>query len=157
MANRTNTPAGFFATGTTRPWTSEGSVNGGLYWVEAGRPHPLGATPDAEGVNFCIFSQHATGIELLLFDAHDDHEPKQVIRLDPARNKTFHFWHCYVRGLRHGAHYAYRVDGPWDPANGHRFNRDKVLIDPYAKGNTAALWKRGDACGEADNLRTSMR
>ena len=129
----------------------------GVYLVDAGSPHPLGATVDANGVNFSVFSQNATAVELLLFDAHDDLEPSQIIRLDPVRNKTFHFWHCYVRGLKAGAHYAYRVDGPFDPAQGHRFQKNKVLIDPYARGNTTALWMRGDACGDGDNLATSMR
>ncbi|MBF2007944.1 MAG: glycogen debranching protein GlgX [Chlorogloeopsis fritschii C42_A2020_084] len=127
------------------------------YQAEKGRPHPLGATPDREGVNFAVFSQHATGIQLLLFDKHDALEPIQIIELDPKVNKTFHFWHVYVRGLKPGIHYAYRVDGPHDINAGHRFNKNKVLIDPYAKGNTADLWNRVDACGEGDNLATSAR
>ena len=128
------------------------------YRVERGRPHPFGAIPDADGVNFAVFSQHATAVELLLFDEHDDPEPVQVIQLDPETHKTFHVWHCYVRGLSHGAHYAYRVDGPDDVhRTGHRYNRNKVLIDPYARGNTDALWNRVDACGPGENLRTSMR
>src|SRR5260370_12930015 len=76
--------------------------------------HPLGATPDAEGVNFSIFSYDAKGVELLLFDKPKDLEPTHVISLDPAVNTTFFFWHIYVTGLRPGAHYAYRVDGPRD-------------------------------------------
>jgi len=109
-------------------------------------------------VNFSVFSRDATRVELLIFDEHDDPEPVQVISLDPVRNRTFFFWHVYVRGLKPGAHYAYRVDGPWDPSGaGHRFNRNKVLIDPYAKGNTTHLWDRVAACGPADNLDTSMR
>jgi isoamylase len=64
-------------------------------------------------------------VELLLFAAHDALEPFQVIRLDPTTNKSFHFWHVFVRGLEAGAHYAYRVDGPFDPASGHRFDRKK--------------------------------
>lgn len=125
--------------------------------TEKGSPHPLGATPEQEGVNFSLFSEHATSIELLLFEAHDAPEPFQVIQLDPCVNKTFHFWHVYVRGLRPGTHYAYRVDGPWDLGAGHRFNRKKLLIDPYARGNTNSLWRRADACGPVDNLSTSMR
>ena len=125
--------------------------------VERGYRHPLGATPDNEGVNFSIFSRHAEGVELLLFDKHDDPLPARVIRLDPAVHKTFFFWHIYVRGLRPGAHYAYRVDGPWDLGSGHQFNRNKVLTDPYAKGNTHALWNRVAACGSDDNVTTSMR
>ena len=75
--------------------------------IRAGQPHPMGATPDAYGVNFAIFLPHATRVELLLFDAHDGiDEPTQVICLDPGSNKSFFFWHVYVEGLRPGAHYA---------------------------------------------------
>ncbi len=125
--------------------------------IEPGEPHPLGATPNDRGVNFSLFSENATGVELLLFAEHDTLLPFQVIELDPHVNKTFHFWHVFVRGLRKGAHYAYRVDGPVDPASGHRFNRRKVLIDPYARGNTNSRWKRGDASSPDDNVATSMR
>jgi glycogen operon protein len=125
--------------------------------VEKGMPHPLGATPQAQGVNFSLFSENATGVELLLFAAHDSPQPYQSIRLDPFVNKTFHFWHVFVSGLPAGTHYAYRVDGAFNPAAGHRFNSDKVLIDPYALGNTNTLWKRGDAVGPEDNGATSMR
>ncbi len=124
---------------------------------ENGRTHPLGATLDQGGVNFSLWTEHATGVEILLFQHHDDLEPYQVIALDHKFNKTFQFWHCYVRGLRAGAYYAFRVDGPWDLANGHRFNRNKVLIDPYAKATNSRLWSRGDACGMGDNLHTSQR
>ena len=76
----------------------------------------------------------------------------QRIALYPETNKTFHFWHVDVKGLEPGMHYALRVDGPWAPHEGHRFNRNKVLIDPYAKGNTNNLWDRVAACGPDDNL-----
>lgn len=125
--------------------------------AETGSPHPLGATPGPEGVNFSIFSENATGVELLLFGTHDAPQPFQTIWLDPFVNKTFHFWHVFVRGLGAGAYYAYRVDGPRDPAAGHRFNPNKVLIDPYARGNTNSLWKRSSAGGSDDNVATSMR
>src|SRR5581483_10434691 len=95
--------------------------------------------------------------ELLLFGAHDTPRPSQVITLDPFVNKTFHFWHVFVRGLPTGSHYAYRVDGPFDESAGHRFNRNKVLIDPYARGNTNELWNRDAARGPDDNVATSMR
>ncbi len=127
------------------------------YPVEKGRPHPLGASISSGGVNFSLFSGNATGVELLLFEAHDSPEPFQTIRLDPRVNKSFHFWHVFVRGLPPGVHYAYRVDGPWNPAAGHRFNRNKVLIDPYARGNTDSLWDRAAACGHQDNLAGAMR
>jgi glycogen operon protein len=124
--------------------------------VEAGSPHPLGATPSPRGVNFSLFSSNATGVELLLFSAHDSLKPFQTIRFDPYVNKTFHFWHAFVRGLKPGVHYTYRVDGPSGSA-GQRFNRNKVLIDPYARGNSHALWDRGNACTPEDNVRTSLR
>jgi len=122
-----------------------------------GTAHPLGATPDKSGVNFSIFSGHATSVELLLFQNHDDAAPFQVIEFDPYINKTFHFWHVFVEGLPSGTHYAFRIDGPSSVEAGHRFNRNKVLIDPYAMGNTKSVWNRADACGPQDNLTTSMR
>jgi isoamylase len=125
--------------------------------IEKGTPHPPGATPDLAGVNFSIYSQHATGVELLVFGRHDAPEPSAVLRFDPDVNKTFHFWHAYVRGLRPGCFYAYRIDGPADAAAGHRFDHEKVLIDPYAKGLSKDLWRRGDACVPGDNLETSLR
>ncbi len=126
--------------------------------VERGRAHPMGATPDAEGVNFSVFAEEATAVELLIFDEHDAPEPIAVIDLDPTKNKTFHFWHAYVKGLKPNAHYAYRLDGPRDlHGKGQRYNRNKVLIDPYALGNTNGLWNRVDACGQEDNMATSMR
>ena len=85
---------------------------------ERGRPQPLGATVDDTGVNFSIFSEDAERVELLLFDAHDDLRPVLTIPLDPDTNRSFHFWHVYVRGLQAGYHYAYRVHGPEIP--GHR-------------------------------------
>jgi isoamylase len=127
------------------------------YQIEAGHPHPLGATVTAAGVNFSLFSENATGVELLLFERHDSLEPFQQIKLDPLVHKSFHFWHVHVRGLKAGAQYAYRVDGPADLSAGHRFNPSKVLIDPYARANTNTLWRRAAACGPEDNLAFSMR
>ena len=125
--------------------------------VEAGSPHPLGTTPSSSGVNFSIASSNATGVDLMLFSAHDSPEPFQTIRFDPYVNKTFHFWHAFVTGLKPGVHYAYRVDGPSSDASGQRFNRNKVLIDPYSRGNSDSLWDRGSACTPDDNVKTSMR
>jgi glycogen operon protein len=127
------------------------------YEIEVGKAHPLGSTPDANGVNFSVYSENATGVELLLFDKHDQTEPSQTIRLDRARHKSFHFWHVYVKGLKPGTYYAYRVDGPWNLAAGHRFNRNKVLLDPYSNGNTNELWQRGAAVGPEDNVATTPR
>ncbi len=127
------------------------------FTTERGKLHPLGATVLPQGVNFSLFSEGATGVELLLFNKHDDVHPRAVIRLDPTINKTFHFWHVFVKGAEAGTHYAYRVDGPSDPRAGLCFDHNKVLIDPYSKGNNHTLWNRGAACRPGDNLATSMR
>jgi glycogen operon protein len=110
-----------------------------------------------EGVNFSLFSEGATEVVLLLFEPSEPLEPVQMIRLDPFANKTFHFWHVFVRGCPRGMLYAFRIDGPDDAQNGDRFNANKVLISPYARGISKTLWKRGDAIGPHDNLSTSMR
>ena len=125
--------------------------------IEPGSAHPLGTTTYADGVNFSLFSQYATEAELLLFDAATAIKPMQTVRFDPFHNKTFHFWHVFVRGCGPGIFYALRVDGPADPAAGQRFNPNKVLIGPYARGICKDLWKRADAVGPQDNIATSMR
>ena len=123
------------------------------FTIRNGRPHPLGATPDAEGTNFALFSRHATSVELLIFERHDSPKPVKTIKLDPSVNRTFYFWHVYVNGVTPGMGYAYRVDGPQDlHGAGHRFNPNKVLIDPYGRGTTSTLWDRVAACGPDDNL-----
>jgi glycogen operon protein len=128
-----------------------------VFAIESGAAHPMGATVYPKGVNFSLFSQTATGVTLLLFDGPLEVEPIQTVRLDPFLNKTFHFWHVLVLGLGPGTFYAFRVDGPDDPAMGHRFNANKVLIGPWTKGISRALWRRADATGPQDNLATSMR
>lgn len=125
--------------------------------VTEGSPHPLGATVYDHGVNFSVFSENATGVELLLFEQDGDTYPVQTVKLDPLENRTFAFWHVFIGGLQPGVFYAYRVDGPQKTEDGHRFNRNKVLIDPYAKGNSDRLWNRDHAVGLEDNLTTSMR
>ena len=128
------------------------------YRIEAGRSHPLGAAADASGVNFSIYAADASAVTLLLFDASDSPEPIETIALDPEVNRTFQFWHVYVRGAIPGLHYAYRVDGPRDlTGSGDRYNVNKVLIDPYARGVTKTLWNRARACDSGDNLDCSMR
>jgi len=96
--------------------------------VYAGDPHPLGATWDGEGVNFAIYSENATSVDLCLFD--EDEREEVVIKI---KERYHHNWHVYVPGLKPGQLYGYRIDGPYEPENGLRFNRNKVLIDPYAK------------------------
>ncbi len=99
-----------------------------------GRHHPLGATVEPTGVNFSLFSRNATAVELLLFDRHDSPRPQQVIALDTHHHRTFGYWHVFVQGAGEGTIYGYRVQGPWDPARGHRFAPDNLLLDPYSKG-----------------------
>jgi glycogen operon protein len=126
--------------------------------VTPGRPQPLGATPDATGVNFAVYSERATSVDLLLFDHCTDERPSHVITLDPQRNRSFHFWHCHVEGLQPGQVYAYRMDGPSHTRElGTRFNHRKVLLDPYARANTNELWDRVHAIGPEDNCAYSMR
>ncbi len=100
----------------------------------AGRSAPLGATVTEGGVNFSLFARSATGVELLLFDREDDAMPSRVLRIDPATNRTYHYWHVFVPGLRPGQLYGYRVEGPSLPAQGLRFDPTKVLLDPYGRG-----------------------
>ena len=98
-----------------------------------GASSPLGATPYRDGTNFSLFSRHAAGVELLLFDRALDAQPARAIRLDPVANRTYHYWHAFVPGLRAGQIYGYRVEGPWAPANGMRFDPAKLLLDPYGR------------------------
>ena len=90
--------------------------------VASGRSFPLGATLVEGGVNFCVSSRRATGIELLLFDGACDAEPARVVRLDAPRHRTYHYWHAFVPGVRAGQVDAYRAAGPIDPARGLRFD-----------------------------------
>ncbi|WP_428329376.1 glycogen debranching protein GlgX [Mucilaginibacter sp.] len=98
--------------------------------VYPGKPYPLGATWDGEGVNFALYADNATGVELCLFSSEDDKTEQQKITLSERSHEV---WHAYLPGLKPGQLYGYRVDGPFEPENGHRFNRNKLLIDPYAK------------------------
>jgi isoamylase len=95
-----------------------------------GRPYPLGATWDGEGVNFALFSENATGVELCLFDHPRQEKEAYRIRIE---ERTDQVWHVYLPEVRPGQLYGYRVTGPYEPEAGHRFNPAKLLIDPYAK------------------------
>ena len=98
-----------------------------------GRPYPLGATWDGEGTNFSLFSEHASRVELCLFDRAGNEERLEL------RERTALNWHGYVPGVGPGQRYAYRVHGPWAPQEGHRFNPSKLLLDPYAKAIEGAI------------------
>lgn len=99
-----------------------------------GHPSPLGASIVDGGVNFSLFSRTASGVELLLFERTGDAKPFRVVALDPVTNRTYHYWHTFVPGVRAGQIYGYRVQGPFDPAKGLRFDSQKVLLDPYGRG-----------------------
>ncbi len=119
--------------------------------TRAGRRYPPGATLAADGVNFSVFSPHATRVELLLYEAADSLQPVEVIALDPENNRSHMTWHVFVEGLAPGAHYTWRMDGPADTAaSGRRFNARKELLDPWARGVTGALWDRKRAVDPAD-------
>ncbi len=99
------------------------------YPLSQGSPYPLGSYWDGQGVNFSLFSAHATQIEICIFDHKGQVELKRI----PMHWRTGDIWHCYIRGLSPGTVYGYRVYGAYDPQNGHRFNPHKLLLDPYAK------------------------
>jgi glycogen operon protein len=93
-------------------------------------PYPLGATYDGRGVNFAVFSENATAVDLCLFD---EQQPKVELQRHRLQDVTQHVWHGYLPGLKPGALYGFRAHGPWEPARGLRFNANKVLTDPYAR------------------------
>lgn len=109
--------------------------------VWPGKAYPLGATWDGAGVNFSLFSENATGVELCLFDGPDgNHEAARI----PMTDHTDQVWHTYLPSVRPGQLYGYRVYGPYEPKSGHRFNPAKLLLDPYAKAIAGAI-RWGDA------------
>ena len=126
--------------------------------VEIGHAHPLGATLVRGGVNFCVFSRCASSMELLFFDQEDDGRPERVIRIDPATNRTYHYWHVFVPDVRPGQIYAFRATGPFDPARGFRFDADKLLLDPYGRAVVIPKnYSRESAHAEGDNASTAMK
>ncbi|HWC74654.1 MAG TPA: glycogen debranching protein GlgX [Gemmatimonadales bacterium] len=104
--------------------------------VWRGSPYPLGATWDGQGVNFALFSEFGTGVELCLFDAPDQADQRQIINVTERTNQV---WHCYLPDVRPGQLYAYRVHGPYEPDQGLRFNPAKLVLDAYAKAITGQV------------------
>jgi len=90
--------------------------------TKEGRSFPLGATLSADGANFSVYSKHAKRIELLLFNRVDDARPVRAISIDPATNRTYHYWHVFVPGVKAGQIYGYRVHGGFDSPSGMRFD-----------------------------------
>jgi len=104
--------------------------------IKPGSPFPLGATWDGQGVNFALYAENASGVELCLFDSKEEHKESRKIKIE---ERTHQVWHSYVPGLKPGQLYGYRVYGRYEPQNGHRFNPNKFLIDPYAKAISDTL------------------
>src|SRR5258706_5417462 len=116
--------------------------------VWQGLSYPLGATVMDEGVNFALFSENATGVDLCLFDRAD--APHETVRIRMAEH-TDQVWHCFLPGMKAGQLYGYRVYGPYEPKEGHRFNPAKLLVDPYAK----AIAGEVEWCEEMFGYQTS--
>jgi glycogen operon protein len=125
--------------------------------IDVGQSSPLGATLYAGGANFSVYSKHATGIELLLFDSADDARPSRVFTIDPTTNRTYHYWHVLVPGVKAGQIYGYRVNGPFDPPRGMRFDASKVLLDPYGRGSVVPKNYSRDAARLGDNAATAIK
>lgn len=103
-----------------------------------GKPYPLGATWDGEGINFAVFSENADGVELCLFEADNEFTEYVKVKIEEV---THHIWHVYIPNLGPGQLYGYRAYGPYDPKNGYRFNPNKLLLDPYGKAiNGTIKW-----------------
>jgi len=126
--------------------------------IQPGDSFPLGAMVRDGGVNFCLYAKDATAVELLLFDTLDAPKADTTLWLDPDTNRTFHYWHVFVVGLAAEQVYAYRVDGPYDPSNGLRFNPNKVLLDPYARAVVGwSIYSRQAANHAFDNCAQALR
>ncbi len=134
----------------------EESVEGGD--LSFGQSAPLGATIFEGGVNFSIYSRYATGVRLQLFDHEDDSRPSREILLDPFYNRTYFYWHVFVPGLRSGQIYGFRVEGPFEPSRGNRFDHTKLLLDPYSRGVVVPRsYSRELARSPGDNAGSAMK
>jgi len=109
-----------------------------------GKPYPLGSTYDGKGVNFALYANNASGVELCLFDSIDEKKASIVIDMIERSHQV---WHVYIPELKPGQLYGYRVHGPYDPSNGHRYNPNKLLIDPYAKAIAGTVEINDDVFG----------
>jgi len=128
------------------------------YKLKHGKPYPSGSTFDSKGVNFSIFSRYADQVELLLFSESDSDTPFQVIPLKKEINRTFFSWHVYISKLPAGTWYTWRMDGHEQAREaGFRFEKDKHLLDPWARAISQKRWNRKAACNPGDNTLTAMR
>jgi glycogen operon protein len=124
----------------------------------AGRSSPLGANVVPGGVNFSLYSRSASGVELNFFDREDDPRPARIFPIDPATNRTEHYWHVFVPDVKPGQLYGYRVHGTCDPARGLRFDPGKILLDPYGRAVVVPKhYSREAASIEGDNAAVAMK
>jgi isoamylase len=137
---------------------SEGTVGPSVIDDTTGRSSPLGATVCPGGVNFSIYSRSASGVELVFFDREDAPQPSRAVPIDPVTNRTYHYWHVFVPDVRPGQLYGYRVQGPFDPPSGQRFDPAKILLDPYGRGVVVPKnYSRDAARHPGDNAATAMK
>ncbi len=128
------------------------------YKILPGHRNPAGVSVEKGGVNFSVFSREATNVELALFEASDSPEPFQIIPLNIKVNRTFFAWHVFVEKLPFGTWYGWYMDGPNNVhETGLRFDREKLLVDPWGRAVSDVLWDRGAACREGDNTASAMR
>jgi glycogen operon protein len=128
-----------------------------MYPTRPGRRYPPGASINDEGINFSLYSRHATGAALLLYEPGGD-APFQVIELDPIENRSFFSWHVEVVDLAPGTRYTWRLDGQWDPkGHGWLYDPRVELLDPWARALDASHWDRARRCAEGPRLGDSIR
>ncbi len=123
-----------------------------------GSSAPLGATVFPSGTNFSLYAREAIGVDLLFFDREDQAQPSRTVSFDPVSNLTAHYWHVFVPDIAPGQLYAYRVFGPFDPAQGLRFDPDKALLDPYGKAVVIPKnYSRQAASTKGNNFASAMK
>jgi glycogen operon protein len=126
--------------------------------VDHSSSFPLGATDVGDGVNFSVYSKNASHVDALLFDTVDAAKPARVVSLDRQRHRTYHYWHAWVRGIRPGQIYGYRVHGPFAPAQGMRFDPQRLLLDPYGRAVAVPSdYDRMAASRPGDNAAHAMK
>jgi isoamylase len=138
--------------------TQNSDIRDGAAGLSPSQSFPLGASLRHGGANFSVFAKYASSVQLVLFDHVDDPQPSRVIDLDGRANRTYHYWHVFVPGIRAGQLYGYRVAGPFDPSRGLRFDPHKLLLDPYGRCVARpAARSRVDAMRQGDNTATALR
>ena len=125
--------------------------------MKAGSPYPIGASVTATGVNFSVFSYYATHAELLLYDTEEATQPSRIIDLIPGTNRTSHYWHVHLPGIKAGQLYGYRISGPYAPDLGQRFDPEKMLLDPYAKAISSRDYQRSAAARSGNNMGAAAK